>query len=144
IPHGRTVTVDSESDAALECVGLHGRLNFAAGGSSRLTAGTVIVHPGGHLWVGDASSPVTGTAEIVIANRPTDRGHDPEQGGTGLLVFGRFDAQGSARTPFVRTAVEPHAGHTTLTLSQPAIGWRAGDRVLLPDTRQVPSDDWFN
>jgi hypothetical protein len=43
-----------------------------------------------------------------------------------------------------RTAIEPRAGHTTLSFIASVSGWRAGDRVFLPDTRQVPADHWFN
>ena len=45
---------------------------------------------------------------------------------------------GAARTPtFVRLAVEPRAGDTTLTLVEATSGWRVGDRLVVPDTRQL-------
>jgi hypothetical protein len=146
IPAGRTVTYDVVSNAALECVGLEGRLNFRTDASARLTTGTMLVHPSGHLWIGDAGNPISGEtlAEIVVANQTIDRAQDPEQWGTGVIILGRFDAQGSPRTAFVRVAAEPRAGEATLTLTNPIFGWRAGDRVLLPDTRQISNADWFN
>jgi hypothetical protein len=49
----------------------------------------------------------------------------------------------------VRVAAEPLAGHTTLALSEPVAGWRAGDRLVLPDTRHMTeaetvSGGWTN
>jgi hypothetical protein len=52
---------------------------------------------------------------------------------------------GAVKTPtFARTASEPSAGRSTIFLAQPVAGWRVGDRIFLPDTRQVPADHWFN
>src|SRR5262249_5368812 len=42
---------------------------------------------------------------------------------------------------FIRLAVEPKAGYSTLTLSVPVTGWQAGDRLILPDTRQLKSSE---
>ena len=45
---------------------------------------------------------------------------------------------GAVKTPtFVRLAKEPLAGQTTLTIEQPATAWKAGDRIVIPDTRQL-------
>ena len=52
---------------------------------------------------------------------------------------------GAVKTPtFVRTATEPRAANTTITLEQAVTGWQVGDRIFLPDTRQVHPDNWFN
>ena len=146
VPDGRRVTYDAVSNAAIDCLALRGRLDFAAGASTRLTVGTMLVHPSGHLSMGEAGREIGGdaVAEIVIANRPIDRSADPEQWGAGLIVLGRFDARGSARTAFVRLAAEPAAGTTVLALARAVTGWRAGDRVVVPDTRQIAPDNWFN
>src|SRR5205823_5398223 len=40
---------------------------------------------------------------------------------------------------FVRLAQEPKAGQTTLVLEQAPTGWKAGDRLIIPDTRQYPN-----
>src|SRR5438445_317405 len=45
---------------------------------------------------------------------------------------------GVVKTPtFVRLAAEPLAGQTTLTLEQPVASWKAGDRIVIPDTRHL-------
>jgi hypothetical protein len=41
----------------------------------------------------------------------------------------------------VRLAAEPLAGHTRLVLAERPSGWRAGDRLVLPDTRQLGADE---
>ena len=42
---------------------------------------------------------------------------------------------------FLRTTVEPSATDTTLTLSEAPTGWKAGDRIVIPDTRALqPSE----
>jgi hypothetical protein len=40
--------------------------------------------------------------------------------------------------------VEPLAGQTVIQLEHEVSGWRVGDEVFLPDTRQVGVNDWFN
>jgi hypothetical protein len=95
----------------------------------------------GYLEIGTAANPIaaTVTAEIVIASTPPGGSlPDPEQYGTGILNFGKMTVHGATKNPtFVRVAVEPRAGHTTLTLEEPATGWEAGDRLVIPDTRHI-------
>jgi hypothetical protein len=135
------------SDASVGCLAVNGRLAFRTDISTRLTVGTMIVMPGGELNVGTADNPVSAavTAEIVIANQPINLTTDPEQYGTGLLGFGVVRMHGAPRTrTWVRLAQEPRAGQTTLTLSEPVSGWRAGDRLILPDTRHLKWNEVSN
>lgn len=45
---------------------------------------------------------------------------------------------GQSKNPtWVRLASEPRLGQTTLQLEQPVSGWTVGDRLILPDTRQI-------
>ena len=49
---------------------------------------------------------------------------------------------GSVKTPtFVRLAKEPMAGNTTLVFAEPISGWKAGDHIVIPDTRQLRSNE---
>ena len=77
------------------------------------------------------------TAEI-IADQPIDTTIDAAQIGTGIESLGRVTMHGAVKAPtFVRLAEEPLAGQSTLTLEQPVSGWKAGDHIALPDTRQL-------
>jgi hypothetical protein len=143
------VTYDSASgDAAVIGIEAGGVLRFSISQPTLLRVGTLLVLPNGTLEVGTAASPVPAPvrAQIIIKDTPLDASADPGQFGTGLLVIdGTVRLHGAVKTPtFVRTAVEPRAGQSTITLSRPVTGWLAGDRIFLPDTRQVPADHWFN
>jgi Domain of unknown function (DUF4082)/Bacterial Ig-like domain/G8 domain/IPT/TIG domain/Viral BACON domain/Putative binding domain, N-terminal len=140
IATGNTVTYSGVSDAALACVGIQGQLTFGTAANTRLTVGTLMVYEVGGLTIGTAGAPVPAgvTAELVVANRPLNTSTDPEQFGTGVLALGTVKIYGAEKTPtWTRLATEPRAGNTTLTLSQPVAGWRAGDRLVLPDTRHL-------
>jgi len=133
---GNTVTYDAVSDASLTCVGVVGKLAFRTSAATRLTVATLLVYEEGTLTVGTTAAPVPAgvTAEVVIANRAPVDGNF----GTGLLGFGTVDMHGGEKTPtWTRLAAEPRAGNTTLTLEEPVSGWRAGDRLILPDTRHL-------
>ena len=78
------------------------------------------------------------SAEIVFADKALDRPSlDPEQFGTGLIVFGKLRLHGHERTAFQRLAVDPAAGASSLTLTETPDGWDAGDRLAVPDTRAL-------
>lgn len=144
-----TVTYDSASgDVDVIGIDAGGILRFATNQTTRLRVGTLLVLPNGTLEVGTASNPVaaSSTAEVIIKNKSLNTSVDPDQYGTGLLsIDGHVTLHGFPKSPtFARTASEPRAGDTTITLQQPVSGWRLGDRVFLPDTRQVFPDDWFN
>ena len=86
--------------------------------------------------------PANVSAEIVIADRPLDTTRDPEQFGNGIVGLGTIRVHGAVRTPtFMRLAAEPLAGQTRLVLAERPAGWKAGDRLVLPDTRQLGGDE---
>ena len=137
---GHDVTYDIVGDAAVACVEVEGRLAFARDRNTRLKVGTVIVLADGRLEIGSAAAPVAAeaTAELIIADRPIDPAVDPDQVGNGLVALGAVTMHGAVKAPtFVRLGRAPRAGDTTLTLAAPVAGWRAGDRIVLPDTRQL-------
>src|SRR5206468_2828357 len=107
--------------------------------STRLTVVNLLVMAGGELRIGTAAAPVAGNvkAEVVFADVPLDTTNDPEQYGNGLIALGKVTMYGAAKDSFVQLAGEPKAGDTTLTLSQPVNGWQVGDKLIIPDTRQV-------
>lgn len=143
IEAGTTVTYDAVNDAAFRCVDVAGALTFRADVHTRLKVGTLTVLREGVLEIGTGTRPIapTVTAELIVADQPLDTTLDPEQFGTGLIGLGTVRIHGAPKSPtFVRLAAEPLAGHVTLKLEQAASGWRAGDKLVLPDTRQLRYD----
>ena len=134
-PDGRARVVGIEAGASLA---------WKPDVSTRLTVGTLLVLPQGSLVVGTAAAPITAgvTAELVIADQPIDTADDgagpfdPQQYGTGLLsIDGVVRIHGAPKTTFARLAAEPRAGDQSLRLAAPVTGWRAGDRIFLPDSK---------
>jgi hypothetical protein len=144
-----TVTYESTTgDADVIGVEAGGTLRFSTIQSTRLRVGTLLVLANGTLEVGTSSNPVPGsfTAEIIIKNEPLNMSADPDQFGTGILsIDGRVVMHGAVKTPtFVRAAAEPRAGQTTIQLERAVNGWRPGDRLFIPDSRQVDQPNKFN
>ncbi|MDB4673424.1 G8 domain-containing protein, partial [Verrucomicrobiales bacterium] len=144
------VTYDLVSDARLDCIEVQdgGQFAFATDRSTRLMINELMVLPGGELTIGTEVTPVAPaeTAEIIFrADAPLKTGTlespgiDPGQYGRGLLVVGKVRIHGRPmEQTYFRFAEEPLAGASTLLLEQAPIGWRVGDRLLIPDTRQHP------
>lgn len=107
--------------------------------TSTLQVGTLMVYPGGALYLGDETAPAS--SEIVILDQPLDTTFDPEQFGTGMISVGAVMGCGATRTPFVRATAEIPAGTTQLPI--PVTDWQAGDRVFLPDTRQLQDTNTY-
>ena len=144
-----TVTYDSTTgDTDVIGIDAGGTLRFSTTQTTRLKVGTLLVKPNGTLEVGTQSAPIGASfsAEIIIKNKALNTAIDPDQYGTGLLsIDGRVVMHGAVKTPtFVRTAAEPRAGQTVIQLERAVGGWKAGDRLFIPDTRQVDVDNWFN
>jgi hypothetical protein len=143
IPH--TVLYDSVT-GDVDTIGIEagGTLRFSTSLDTTLRVATLVVMPDGTLEIGTPAAPVedSATAQLVIRNKPLNPTSDPNQYGTGLLsVDGRVTVQGAVKSPtFGRLARAPRAGDTTFALEQPAGGWRVGDTLVLPDSRQVPTE----
>ncbi len=140
IAAGRSVVYDVVSDAALPCVEIKGRLAFKPDVNTRMKVVNLTVMDGGTLEVGTAAQPIgeRAFAEIVVADRPFDPAIDPAQVGNGIEALGTVTMHGAAKQPtFVRLGEDALAGQTTITLEQPATGWTRGDRIVVPDTRQL-------
>lgn len=140
IKENHSVGYASVSDVAIKGLGIDGALVFSTSDNTRLRAGTTLVGRTGELSIGSLEIPVQAgvKAELVIANQPIDTVKDPSQYGTGLLSLGKFHAHGQEKTGWLRLAVEPLKGDMTLLLDSAPINWRAGDRLVIPDTRQTP------
>lgn len=142
IASGTDVSYDRVSDEALHCLKVveGGQLRFKPDVNTRLKIGTLVVF--GYLEIGTAATPVDAAvnAELIIADKPLDTTTDPNQFGTALLVLheGKLTIHGAAKQPgFVRLAQEPLQGATTLFTAEAVDSWKPGDRLVLPDTRQL-------
>jgi len=140
IAAGHEVVYEGVTDTPLNCVEVAGHLRFSTSANTRMKLATLMVTDAGFLEIGSAATPVAPevTAEVVIADQPIDSAIDPGQFGNGIIGLGRVTMHGAVKTPtFVRVKQEPLAGQTKLTLERAVSGWKAGDRLVLPDTRQL-------
>jgi hypothetical protein len=137
------VAYDVISDAKVQCVDVEGVLAFRPDRATRMVVGTITVLESGLLEVGTVETPIAAdvTAEIVILDQPIEAAIDPEQLTRGLVGLGTVRIHGALKTPtFSRVVAEPLTGQTSLQLEQPVSGWRVGDTLVLPDTRQLSQD----
>ena len=140
IAAGQTVTYSGTRAAT--CLGVHGTLVLAS--NTTLTVETLLVYPDGKLLVGSATDPAV-NVQIVITDSPINTAVDPERYGHGLVAFGEVTIIGQPRTPtFLRLAGELATGSTTMTMASDLSGWAAGDRLIVPDSRQVADPNWIN
>jgi hypothetical protein len=115
-----------------------GKLVFATDVNTELKVITLVVL--GELEMGTATNPIAAnvTANLVIRDVPIDDVADPGQWGNGLVVLGKIRVHGAVKdVSDNRLAVEPRVGHTTLTFERDVTGWKAGDKIFLPGTRQL-------
>ncbi|HEY6360832.1 MAG TPA: G8 domain-containing protein [Vicinamibacterales bacterium] len=144
IAAGMTVTYDVVSDAALDCINVEGTLAFRTDANTRMKVGTVTVLASGTFAMGTPARPVAAgvTAEFITADVPIDTAVDPEQLGRGLVGLGTVTVSGAPKSAtFVRLAAEPMAGQTTLELEEAVTGWNVGDKLVIPDTRQLRQNE---
>jgi len=130
--------------ARLAGLEINGQLSFSTSQNTRLTVGNLTVMPTGTLQIGTPSLPVARgvKAELVIADQPLNLQTDPSQYGTGLIALGTVSIHGAPMDlRWDRLTSEPRAGDTSLLIANDAFEWRAGDTLVLPDTRQVLAGD---
>ena len=121
---GQSITLSTP--ATYDYIEVGGRLTVAA---TTVKFTHLIVLPGGSLDVKDGST-------LVIRDVPIDTRRDPFQWGNGLVNFGMQTREGAYKTPFVELSADAEAGTTSLSLASAPIGWKVGDELLKPDTRQ--------
>lgn len=115
----------------ISCLGIHGSVTLAA--DLMLTVETIIVYDDGSLTVADG-------ARAIWRDTPLDLVTDPEQFSHGLIGLGKIRMNGAAVTPFVRLSSDVPQFTSTLVLQVPA-DWKIGQRLEVPDTRQLAPTD---
>lgn len=122
IAEGESRTV-REGD--LGVVAVKGHLTLAG----QMKALTILVYPSGTLTMKDGTT-------VTFTDQPIDTKIDPEQWGHGIVVFGKWFAEGSSKTPYARATAGLAAGATQLTLARDVENWKVGDRLAVPATQQ--------
>ncbi len=138
------VTYDTQTEVYDLAVVPNGALSFVPTSDTSLTVGTLMVKEGGTLQIGTTSNPIVSniTASIFFADRSLDATLDPAQYGNGLLVFGTLNVHGAPLSDtFVRLNTEPTVGTSTISLAKSITGWQTGDRLVIPDTRQLTQNE---
>ncbi|MCP5244856.1 MAG: G8 domain-containing protein [Burkholderiales bacterium] len=143
------VTLNGISNTNIAAVGIKGTLVYSQYNNRSLKAGTVLVYREGKLEIGTASNPFPQnyTAELIIADRslatenpdPITGAFDPKQYGTGLIVLGEVEMYGNnIGKTWIKASQEINANDTTIALDEAPTGWKVGDKLVIPDTRQLP------
>ncbi len=144
IPEGVMVMYDGESNASLFTVRVDGMLHFATDADTFMEVDTMVVTGAGHLTIGTVDNPVEASVETVIQfadNGPIDVGWDPLLLSRGLITMGDVEIHGAHKDTFLKTAVDPMAGDTSMTLETAPEGWQVGDRIVLTGTH-LPEVEW--
>ena len=149
ISSGHTVRYDLALSPRFSCIEVtdQAKLEFAVDRSTQLIIDELMVMPGGELQIGDAAQPLPAIhlAEVTFrgdtllkTGTVASPGIDPFQFGKGLVVLGKMRVYGRQVTyPYIRFAAEPLAAQQTIVLEHAPIEWRVGDKLLIPDTRQI-------
>ena len=140
IPAGVTVAYDGESPASIFTVRVDGALEFATDRDTFLEVDTLIVTDAGALVMGTKDDPVDADVRAVIQiadNGPIDVEWDPRLLSRGIVTLGSVEINGAEKETFLKVAVDPLKGDTTLTLEAPPEGWQVGDRLVLTGTHLV-------
>jgi hypothetical protein len=140
IPAGVAVAYDGESPASILTVRVDGALDFATDRDTFLEVDTLVVTGGGALVIGTQDDPVSADVRAVIQiadNGPIDVQWDPRLLSRGVITMGTVDINGAEKDTFLKVAVDPLKGDTTLTLEEAPDGWQVGDRLVLTGTHLV-------
>lgn len=140
IPAGVSVAYDRESGASILTVRVDGALDFATDRDTLLEVDTLLVTEGGALVIGTKDDPVDADVRAVIRiadNGPIDVAWDPRLLSRGVVSLGSVEINGAEKDTFLKVAVDPMKGDTTLTLETPPEGWQVGDKLVLTGTHLV-------
>ena len=140
VPAGVTVAYDGEDPASIFTIRVDGALEFATDRDTFLEVDTLIVTESGALRIGTEANPVDADVRAVIQiadNGPIDVDFDPRLLSRGVVTMGAVNINGAEKDTFLKVAVDPMKGDTTLTLETPPEGWRVGDKLVLTGTHLV-------
>ncbi|MEK7266415.1 MAG: G8 domain-containing protein, partial [Pseudomonadota bacterium] len=140
IPQDVTVEYDGKSPASIFTVRVDGEIDFAPDVDTFMEVDTFVVTSTGTLTIGTEANPVAPNVHAVISfadNGPINVAWDPMLLSRGLISHGTVDIHGAEKETFLKVAVDPMKGATTLTLESPPDGWEVGDKLVLTGTHLV-------
>lgn len=117
----------------------YGLLKFWNSGHTRMIVQNLQVRELGELQIGHSGSPIASgiVARVSFADVPVNSGFDPNQYGNGLVVVGSVQTCGQDRgLSYIKVASGTISGATNVTLWS-GHSWLPGDRLYVPDTRQL-------
>lgn len=157
IQRTHTVTYNLDATTRFKAVGIAGTLSFVTNSDTQLWVQHLFVYGPdtlgtgkyGELRIGTEGTPVEAatTAEVVFLDETLETGTvespgpDPAMYGNGLVMMGKIRVCGATKTPFLRLASEADDTDTTIELESAPTGWRSGDLLYLPDSRQATDAD---
>jgi hypothetical protein len=132
--------VEAPADSTWDYVEVGGRFTCSRTHDTLLKVTHLFILPGGVFECGTEANPVPAErhVEIVIRDVPIDTRRDPFEWGNGLVNFGRQSRVGATKLAWSPLTGDVPAGARTVTLGADPVGWRVGDELLFPDTRQAP------
>ncbi len=132
VPAGHTVVLPA--DATYDAIEVAGTLRVDPSLDTTLRVTHLQVLTSGRI---DWTVPCGRHLEVILNDVAIDTTVDPFQWGNGILNFGKFRMVGCelARS-FTTAATDLRAGATSITLDALPAGWRVGDELIIPDTRQ--------
>lgn len=136
VPVGATFELDADSTwGSMEVAGT---LRVSRAHDTALRVTHLFVLPGGRLDMGTVADPIPCGISVDLSIRDVrlDTVTDPFQWGNGLLNFGTQTRVGCAKTAHTTAVGDLKEGDSTITLSAAPQGWKPGDEILIPDTRQ--------
>jgi hypothetical protein len=132
VPARRTMTLPP--DATYDAIEVAGTLRIDPSVDTTLRVTHLQVLAGGRI---DWNVPCGKHLDVIINDVAIDTRIDPFQWGNGIINFGTFRVVGCERSrSFTTAATDIPAGATSITLDALPAGWRVGDELIIPDTRQ--------
>jgi len=138
IAEGTTVTYDVFSQLEIAALHINGSLIFSRNVNTNLDVGNVFVHRQGYLEIGTALDPIPAGVEATL------RFVNAEDGEHGLHISGEGQIHGHpVQHVYTRLAESASKDSTTIEVED-AVGWVAGDQIVIASTSRDPGDSEIN
>lgn len=143
IATGTSVNFNAYMETAIFTLRIDGTMKFAPNVNTQLKVDTIVVTTHGVLHIGAPGAPIADnvTATVLIAdNGPINTTWDPFLWSRGLVSRGEVRMQGRVVSPYLNLAVDPRAGDSALLFTQPPVGWKVGDEIVVGGVNQYSED----